>query len=401
MSKAFAGTRVVDFSQVIAGPFCSQQLALLGADVVKIEQPSVGDQGRSLMADEKMAAARTSPMFLTMNIGKRSLTLDLKHPDAKEVVHRLVRGADVVLENFKAGTMEKLGFGYEALRAIKPDLVYCSISGYGQAGPLAGAAAYDGAIQAASGMMAVTGHPETGPTRAGFTVVDLSTGLTAAFSIAAALLRRKTTGEGQHLDVAMFDTAVTMLGPLISRLVNCGQDTGLLGNMGPAMIPTADSFATGDGYILITVLTDQQFVRLCEALGREDLAAHPDYASLVSRRANGVQLKADIEAALAAESAATWEGRFAAKGIPASAINTLPQVLSHPQLAHRDVLMRMPAGRDLPEEVTLVGAGFMASVDGPTGDRSPPAIGEHTEEILAELGYSEGDIAGFRGIGLV
>jgi len=401
MSKAFAGIRVVDFSQVIAGPFCAQQLALLGADVIKIEQPSVGDQGRSLMTNEKMGAAGTSPMFLTMNVGKRSLTLDLKHPDAKQVVLRLVQDADVVLENFKAGTMQKLGFGYEALRAIKPDLVYCSVSGYGQSGPLAGAAAYDGAIQAASGMMAVTGHPETGPTRAGFTVVDLSTGLTAAFAIAAALLRRKTTGEGQHLDVSMFDTSLTMLGPLISRLVNCGQDTGLLGNMGPAMMPTADSFATGDGHILITVLTDQQFARLCAALGREDLAANPDYATAGSRRANGARLKTEIETALAPDSAAAWESRLAAKGIPASAINTLPQMLSHPQLVHRDVLMRMPGGRDLPEEVTLVGAGFMASVDGPSGDRSPPAVGEHTEEILAELGYSAGDITRFREIGLV
>lgn len=401
MSKAFAGIRIVDFSQVIAGPFCAQQLALLGADVIKIEQPAGGDQGRSLMADPRMSAAGTSPMFLTMNVGKRSITLDLKNPAAREVVLRLVESADVVLENFKAGTMEKLGFGYEALRTVKPDLVYCSVSGYGQAGPLAGAAAYDGAIQAASGMMAVTGHPETGPTRAGFTVVDLSTGLTAAFAIAGALLRRKTTGEGQRLDVSMFDSALTMLGPLVSRLMNTGQDSGLLGNMGPALIPTADSFATGDGFILLTVLTDQQFSRLCEAIGREDLSANPTYATSDLRRTHGIELKAAIEAALASDSAAAWETHLGARGIPCSAINTLPQVVVHPQLAHRDVLMRMPGGRDLPDEVTLVGAGFMADADGPSGDRSPPALGEHTDQILDEIGYTEADIVRLREAGAV
>src|SRR5690606_34176038 len=207
MPKAFSGIRVIDFSQVLAGPFGAEQLALLGADVIKVEQPKGGDQSRTMMSDEAHARLGLSPMFLSMNSGKRSITLDLKHAAAKEIVHRLVRNADVVIENFKAGTMDRMGFGYEALKALNPKLIYCSVSGFGQTGPFAGAAAYDGAIQAASGMMSVTGHEETGPTRAGFTVVDLSTGLTAAFAIAAALFRRQVTGEGQHLDVAMLGVA--------------------------------------------------------------------------------------------------------------------------------------------------------------------------------------------------
>src|SRR4051812_17662948 len=223
MTKAFAGLRVVDFSQVLAGPFCTQQLALLGADVIKIEEPTQGDQSRGIMADNDIGRIGMSPYFLAMNANKRSMTLDLKHPRAKEVLTKLLANSDVLVQNFRAGVLERLGFGYEAVRAIRPDIVYCSISGYGQEGPYAGAPAYDGAIQAVSGMMGVTGHPDSGPTRIGFTVVDLGTALMAAFAIAGALFRRATTGEGQHLDVSMLDTSLSLMAPLISVYMNVGQ----------------------------------------------------------------------------------------------------------------------------------------------------------------------------------
>ena len=216
----------IDFTQVIAGPFCTQHLAMMGADVIKLEQRTGGDQGRYLIGDNDLGRAGMSPMFLSINSGKRALTLDLKHPRAREVVHRLVAGANIVVENFKAGTMDRLGFGYEALKEVRPGLVFCSISGYGQTGPYAGAPAYDGAIQAASGMMSVTGHPDTGPVRAGFTAVDLSTGITAAFACASALYRQKATGEGQRLDVTMFESSLSMLAPAAHRLSDHGQHGG-------------------------------------------------------------------------------------------------------------------------------------------------------------------------------
>ena len=179
MTQAFEGIRIIDFSQVLAGPFASGQLAMLGADVIKVEQPGVGDQMRTTMANNKLADLKLSPGFMGVNANKRAITVDLKHPKAKEIIHRLLADADVVLENFKAGVIERLGFGYEAVRAVKPDIIYCSVSGYGQQGPMAGKAAYDGAIQAVSGMMGITGTPESGPMRAGYMPADISTGITA------------------------------------------------------------------------------------------------------------------------------------------------------------------------------------------------------------------------------
>jgi crotonobetainyl-CoA:carnitine CoA-transferase CaiB-like acyl-CoA transferase len=201
MTKAFSGVRVLDFSQVLAGPSCTQHLALLGADVIKIEEPTAGDQSRGIMADNDIGRIGMSPYFLSMNANKRSITLDLKHNRAIEILARLAAGADVVVQNFRPGVLTRLGFGYQAVRAIKPNIIYCSISGYGQDGPFATAPAYDGAVQAVSGLMAVTGQPDGPPTRVGSSIVDLSTAMMAAFAIASALYRRIVTGEG-HADGA-------------------------------------------------------------------------------------------------------------------------------------------------------------------------------------------------------
>lgn len=401
MSQAFSGVRVIDFSQVLAGPFCTAQLALLGADIVKIEQPKGGDQGRLLMADEALAKLGLSPIFLSANLGKRSITLDLKHPRAKEIVFRLVEKADVVVENFKAGTMERMGFGYEALKQVNPSLIYCSISGYGQKGPKAGVAAYDGAIQAASGMMSVTGHPETGPVRAGFTAVDLSTGITAAFAVAGALYRRQMTGEGQHLDVAMMDTSLTMLAPLVAGWTVAGVEPELLGNLGPARQPTADSFRVRDGYMLITVLTQGQFEGLCRGIGREDLAQDARFSTLAARRANAIAFKAVLEKAFATEDGAVWQERLARQGIAASPVNTIPAVMKDPQLAHREVVLDVPAPLGMDRRIQLIGAGFGADVDGPSVHRAPPGLGEHTDEVLREIGLSVEEIGALRTEGLL
>ena len=242
MPQAFEGIRIIDFSQVLAAPFAVMQLALLGAEVIKIEQPVGGDQTRGLMnigEDQGL-----SPSFLAMNLNKQSLTLNLKTPQAVEIIKQLIATTDVLVENFKAGTMERMGLGYDDLKAIKPDLIYCSVTGYGQTGPKAGEAAYDGAIQASSGMMSQNGHAQTGPTRTGYMPVDMSTGLNTAFSISAALFRRANTGLGQRIDVAMMDTAIVMQAPQYSNFLNQGNLLGLMGNASPTRQPTANVFAT-------------------------------------------------------------------------------------------------------------------------------------------------------------
>ena len=396
MPKALEGVRVVDFSQVLAGPFATEQLALLGADVIKIEQPGNGDQSRQLTTDKELGAKNLAPMFLAVNAGKRSITLDLKHEAATEIVHRLVAGADVFIQNFKAGAVDRLGFGYDALKAIKPDLIYCSISGYGQQGPKAGAAAYDGAIQAASGMMSINGHPETGPTRTGYTVVDMTTALTASFAIVSALFRRQATGLGQFLDVAMFDSALSMMGPVAASYMVAGLEPELLGNHSPARLPSAGVFATKEGYIQVLALTQSQVVSLCGLLGRPELMEDPRWSTREGQVDNAESMRAELAAELLTDTAESWEHRMAEAGVPAGVVNTIPQALQVPQLKHRNVVMEVPAPPGVNAPLHVIGSGFQASEDSPGVNTAPPTLGQHTEEILGEIGYSPGDIEKLR-----
>ena len=253
MPQAFEGIRIIDFTQVLAGPFAVMQLALLGAEVIKVEQPETGDQTRGLMSNTRNQGM--SPSFMGMNLNKKSITLNLNSAEAKEIVKKLVLEADVLVENFKAGTMQRMGLSYEELLVVKPDLIYCSVTGYGQDGPKAGEAAYDGAIQASSGMMSQTGHPTTGPTRTGFMPVDMSTALNTAFAISTSLYRKAQTGKGQYIDVAMMDTAVVMQAAQYDNYLNQGNLVGLLGNASPTKQPTANLFPTKDGFIQVTALS--------------------------------------------------------------------------------------------------------------------------------------------------
>ena len=288
MPQAFEGIRIIDFSQVLAAPFAVMQLALLGAEVIKIEQPVGGDQTRGLMnigEDQGL-----SPSFLAMNLNKQSLTLNLKTPQAVDIIKQLIATTDVLVENFKAGTMERLGLGYDDLKAIKPDLIYCSVTGYGQTGPKAGEAAYDGAIQAASGMMSQNGHEQTGPTRTGYMPVDMSTGLNTAFSISAALFRRANTGLGQRIDVAMMDTAIVMQAPQYSNFLNQGNLLGLMGNASPTRQPTANVFATKDSFVQIVALRQPQVEKLFAALEASHLLELKAFASPQARLDNYIEV---------------------------------------------------------------------------------------------------------------
>jgi crotonobetainyl-CoA:carnitine CoA-transferase CaiB-like acyl-CoA transferase len=400
MTQAFAGVRIIDFSQVFSGPFATMQLGVLGADVIKIEEPSDGDQCRSIGADNDIGRAGMPPFYLAMNANKRSMTLDLKHKKAAEVIARLVRDADVVVQNFRPGVIDRLGFGYEALRAIKPNLIYCSISGYGQTGPASAAPAYDGAIQAVSGMMSVTGYPGNGPTRVGFTVVDLSTAVMAAFAIAGSLYRRAMTGEGQHLDVSMLDTSLALLAPLISNYLNIGAVPELVGNGSVVKLPSTGTFATEcGGAFLISAITNKQWAGIATAVARPDLATDPRFQTVDGRREHHDYLRTELQAVFATNTALHWESRLNAEGVPASAIRCIPEIMEHPQVAHRGVIGRVASVAGVDREIQLVRSGFIADADGPEINAPPPGKGEHTDAILLEAGYSEQDIAQLRSEG--
>jgi CoA:oxalate CoA-transferase len=401
MTQAFAGIRVVDFTQVIAGPFAIQQLALLGAEVVKIEQPIVGDQTRGLMNEGEHHGPGMSPTFMSCNLGKRSLTLDLKAPQAREIVTRLVESADVVAENFRPGVMDRLGFGYEALQKVNPSLIYCSISGYGQTGPKANIPAYDGAIQADSGMMSINGHPETGPTRTGYMPVDMSTALNSAFAIAAALYRRLATGAGQRLDVSMLDTAVVMQAPQISNFLVQGVTPGLIGNRSPTGQPTANVFPTADGHINVIALRDAQVKTLFELSNQSDALQRPEYATSGARVQRYDEVYELIAEALTKQSTQHWLDLFAEHGLPAAAIREFPEVVADSQFEHRGVFADVPAPANKAETVRLIQAGYVADVDSPAVQSAAPELGEHTDEILTELGYDRAAIGDLHESGVI
>jgi CoA:oxalate CoA-transferase len=394
VARAFDGIRVIDFTQVLAGPFATQQLAQLGADVIKIEQPGTGDQTRGLMPGTDDAGM--SPSFLTCNLGKRSLTLNLKAPQARAIVHALVRTADVVVENFVPGVMQRLGFDDASLMAIKPDLIYCSISGYGQRGPKSGYAAYDGAIQAASGMMAITGHPETGPTRTGYMPVDMATALNTAFAISAALYRRSVTGEGQRLDVAMMDTAMVMQAPQVSNYLVNGVLPELFGNRSPTRQPTANVFATADGHIQVVALKEPQVRKLFEVLGCLAQYAESRFATGDARVEHTTEVNELLTSRFRRETTQTWLARLIDAGIPVAEIRDYSTVVADAQFDGRNALVEFELPNKPGRRATVVGSGYVATPDGPSLDRAAPKLGEHTEAILTEIGYSRTDIAALR-----
>lgn len=398
MTQALDGIRILDFTQVLAGPFAVMQLALAGADVIKVEQPGSGDQTRNLLTTE---SGGMSPAFLTCNLNKRGMTLDLKSAEAATIIHALVARTDVVVENFKAGTMSRLGFGYEGLRSIKPDLIYCSISGYGQTGPRAGAAAYDGAIQAASGMMSQTGHPSTGPTRTGYMPVDMATALNASFAISTALLRRERFGTGQHIDVAMLDTAIVLQAIQFANYLNEGQLVELLGNASPTRSPTADVFATKDGHIQITAIRDGQAASVFAVAEIEPLLDARGWRTEAARLQDAAEIKATVQARLTSQTTSFWMERLTKAGVPVAEINGIADVVSDPQLDVRGVITQIDGSAINRPQAHVVTSGFTTDADGPNVRHIAPQLGEHTRDILHEAGFSDDHIKGFVDRGVV
>lgn len=395
--RPFEGVKVLDFTQVFAGPFGSYQLALFGADVIKVERPGGEDMRFSPPAPD-WAERGAAPMWACVNAGKRNLALDLKQPDAIRIVKRMAATSDVVMENFRPGVMAKLGIGYEDLKAINPRLIYCAVSGFGHSGPEMTTAAYDGKIQAMSGIMSITGHADKGPTRAGFAVCDAIGGMTAAFGVASALYQRTHTGEGQFVDVAMLDAALTFLSPAVAEYLMAGWETRQMGNQAVSRRPTANLFKVKGGHMLLAVNNDKQYDALLAALGLEALADDPRFATWDDRIANEAALRQAIEDKLAADDAQGWEKRLTAAGAPCASIWTIDDIVAHPQLEHRDVLQTVDSRFGA---LRLVGPGFRLATGGGRIDSGPPAVGEHNDAVLAEAGFSAEEIAGFKASGAV
>ena len=388
MSKAFEGIRVLDLSQVLAGPSCGLQLALLGADVIKIEPPVSGDQMRSRILASRLADQDMAGAFLTMNIGKRSLALDIKTERGKAILFDLIRGADAILHNFRAGVVDRLGLDYESVRAVNPTIVYTVISGFGRTGPKSGDPAYDGAVQAASGMMANNGTPDSGPLRTGYMPIDMMTGMTAAFATTAALLRKQRTGEGQLVDVAMLDCAIVLQAASYARhIVDDVQDTRI-GNQSIAGIPTASSFPTADGSMLSAAIMPNHVKGFFEVLGLTHLLDEPKFSSREAMIANKEEVQAVMIEALKADTAENWEKKLVAKGVPIAKINTMAEVLGLEQLTHRNIFTPVPRAEGIDEDFTLIGAPYVTDKDGPEAMRAPPRLGQHSREVLGDLGIT-------------
>jgi crotonobetainyl-CoA:carnitine CoA-transferase CaiB-like acyl-CoA transferase len=398
MPQAFEGIRIVDFSQVLAAPFAVMQLALLGAEVIKVEHPVGGDQTRGLMnsgAEHGMA-----PSFLGMNLNKKSITVNLKSPDGVTIIKKMIESADVVVENFKAGTMEQLGLGYDVMAEWKPDLIFCSVTGYGQTGPRAGDAAYDGAIQAASGMMSQNGHESTGPTRTGYMPVDMATALNTAFAISAALYRKLNTGLGQRIDVAMLDTAVVAQAAQFSNYLNQGSLVGLLGNASPTKQPTANVFETSDGNIQVTAIRQHQVEKFFTAIEEEDQLNHPKFATPEARIENATEVHNVIVAAMKKRTTSEWMKALASEGIPVAEIKSIPEVCDDESLRERGVFTTHQHPLDADRSFTVVKAGYLLNQDGPQVRSVAPLHGQHTEETLIILGFSNEDIQRFKADGV-
>jgi len=391
-ARPFSDIRILDFTQVLAGPYGSYQLALLGADVIKVERREGEDMRRTPLSRE-WAERGMAPSWLAINGNKRSLTLDLQKPAAKEIVRRLAAKADVVMENFRAGVMDRLELGYQALSEVNPMLIYCAISGFGQTGPSSNEAGYDGKIQALSGIMSITGHAEMGPTRAGFAVCDVLSGMTAAFAVSSALFQRAHTGKGQFIDVSMLEASLAFLSTQVADFTVAGHRQEQFGNQAISRKVTANLFRAKDSYLLLAVNDEKQFRALMRELGRPDVLEDARFGDWFLRKENEAALRAIIEAALAAEDAKTWETRLNAAGAPSASIWRIEEIIDHPQIVARGAMQTAETEYG---PLRLMGSGFQMAHGGGRLDSAPPALGAHSDTVLAEIGYGEAEIAALR-----
>lgn len=392
------GIRVLDLTNVLVGPFCCHQLAHMGAELIKVEVPGKGDLARQLGADHDLNAAGMGVSFLAQNSGKRSITLNLKTERGKDILRKLASSADVLVENFRPGVMDRLGLGPDSLRAENPELIYCAITGFGQDGPLSDAPAYDQIIQGVSGVMSITGYPDGGPTRVGYPVADTVGGMTAAFAIAAALAKPKP-GRGTTIDVSMLDSMLSTMGWVVSNHLMADQNPQRMGNDNFTASPSG-VFQARDKGLNIAANKQEHFEDLVRLVGRAELATDPRFATRKNRLLHRAELKAELDDAMSTRDATDWVRLFTEHSVPAGEILDLPQALAHPQVADRDFVATFDAeGVDRP--VKIARPGFLMDGKRPATQSPPPAIGAETNAILHELGLSPDDIETLRKEGTI
>ena len=387
---ALDGIRVLDLSRVLAGPFCAMLLADLGADVIKIEDTGSGDESRTWSPHK----GGESAAYLVINRNKRDLTLDLKQPEGVEALKTLVERADVLIENFRTGTMESFGLGYDTLAALNPRLVYCSISAFGRTGPRAEGAGYEALMQAFSGIMSITGEPGGPPVRCGISFLDLTTGIFSAFGIMSALVHRQRTGLGQRVDASLLETAIGLLNYHAEGYLLTGTVPAALGSSHPSLSPYRNFRCLDGQWVFIAGANDRFWQRLVPVLGLPDMATDPKFATNIERVKHRRELEAALEEAIAHHDRATLLKMLEAAGVPATPVNTVDQVMNDAQTMARGIIERVvhPSLGEIP----VVGTPVKFSGMRP-GVRTPaPLQGQHSDEVLAEHGYSAEAIAALR-----
>ncbi len=392
MAEMLDGLRVLDLSRVIAGPYCATFMADLGADVVKVERPGRGDDLRAWRGDGMSA------VYAAINRNKRCVAVDLQHPEGARLVFELARRADVVVENFLPGVADRLGLGYTAVSAANPPVVYASVTGFGQTGPHARRAGYNTIAQGMSGLMALTGQPGDPPTKVGGSVADLAAAFLAFGAVNAALIHRFRTGKGQHLDVSLLASTLALLPDPAAHYFDSGKRPIRVGNRNPNLTP-AEAFRTKDGWVQVVVMNPDQYGRFCRVLGDETLATDPKFATNDSRLAHHDELKARVEAALAAATAAEWVARFEASQVAAGPIYEFDEVFEDPQVKHLDLVAEV----DQPGygKAKMLAFPVRASATPARIRRPAPLLGEHTAEVLGELGLPKAEIERLAAAGVI
>ncbi|GAA1875194.1 CaiB/BaiF CoA transferase family protein [Asanoa iriomotensis] len=379
--RPLRGIRILDLTNVLAGPYCSYHLMLLGAEVVKVEKPGHGDLARNLGPEPGLNEAGIGASFLAQNAGKQSVELDLKVPRDRARFEELLRDSDVLLENFRAGVLARIGYGWEVLREVNPRLVYCAISGFGQTGPMSQAPAYDQIIQGLSGMMSITGTPDTVPLRVGFPVSDSIGGLVAAMSICAALAGRARTGNGVFLDVSMLEASLSAMGWAASNYLVSGVAPEPMGDQNATAAPSG-TFDTADGPLNIAANRQEQFEVLCRLVGRSDLVTDERFAGREARKAHRAALNGELNAALRRRPAIEWERVLSAAGVPAARVLTVPQAVGLEQLRVRGFFTDLPFPGHPDRTLRVSGNGVLVNGAPLRPTTPPPLLGEHNDHGL-------------------
>ena len=392
-----SGIRVLDMTNVLAGPFCCHQLAHMGAEVIKIEAVGRGDLARQLGSDKNLSAAKMGISFLAQNSGKKSLSLDLKSEDGKAIFQRLLATADVLVENFRPGVMARLGQDYERLKQSHPQLIYCAISGFGQTGPMSKRPAYDQIIQGLSGVMSITGNPEDDPLRVGYPLADTIGGLTAAMAISAALNK---TPRGQFIDVSMLDSVLATMGWVVSNYLIGGVEPAKHGNENVTSAPSG-TFRTGDGLLNIAANEERQWQSLISHLGCEHLAEDARFETRNDRKANRAELTGELEIWLAGKSAKQWESELTSLGVPVGIVMSVPAILENEHTNHRGLLADFDDVAGIDRDISVVRTGFQTDGMPMKVSSPPPTLGQHNEDLLRELGYDDDAIERFRTKGVI